>query len=71
MGTRSDMAPAIPFKAESSPTPNVAGKWDSVGNKLVYKVYSGIHSTHLVLTDNHSETVFHSSVTLSQEVSRF
>jgi len=24
MGTRSDMAPAIPFRAESSPTPKVA-----------------------------------------------
>jgi hypothetical protein len=71
MGTRSDMAPAIPFKAESSPTPNVAGKWDSVGNKLVYKVYSGIHSTRFVLTDDHPETVFHSSVSLFETVKGF
>lgn len=65
------MAPAIPFKAESSPTPKVANKWASVGYMSVYIVTSGLHPTRSLLTDNHPEAVFHSSVSLFETVKGF
>jgi hypothetical protein len=37
----------------------------------VYIVISGLHSTRCVLTDDHSETVFHSSIALFETVKGF
>lgn len=65
------MAPAIPFKAESSPTPKVAGNWKNVRNRSVHTVISELYSTRSVLTDDHSKTVFHSSVSLFETVKGF